>query len=175
VNDLIVGKRPDLVLSGVYRGENLAEDVTLSGTVAGAIEGMAMGVPSGMPSGMPSGPMPSGPPSFGSSDTYTQPVAPSGAFYAASAASPPQQNTQPTARREMAGPSGVDDILKTFEEVRRAEMSMSSQPANGYATQPAVAAASVMSDTHESAQTGATSQRRRKRTAPVGNTISLNV
>ena len=38
--------KPDLVLSGVNRGANLAEDVTLSGTVAGAIEGMAMGIPS---------------------------------------------------------------------------------------------------------------------------------
>jgi 5'-nucleotidase len=46
VNDLIEGARPDLVLSGVNRGANLAEDVTLSGTVAGAIEGMALGVPS---------------------------------------------------------------------------------------------------------------------------------
>ncbi|MES2033434.1 MAG: 5'/3'-nucleotidase SurE [Pseudomonadota bacterium] len=39
------GKAPDLVLSGVNRGQNLAEDVTLSGTVAGAIEGMALGIP----------------------------------------------------------------------------------------------------------------------------------
>jgi len=46
VNDLIVGPKPDLVLSGVNRGANLAEDVTMSGTVAGAIEGMALGVPS---------------------------------------------------------------------------------------------------------------------------------
>jgi 5'-nucleotidase len=45
INDLIVGKKPDLVLSGVNRGANLAEDVTMSGTVAGAIEGMALGVP----------------------------------------------------------------------------------------------------------------------------------
>lgn len=36
---------PDLVLSGVNRGANLAEDVSMSGTVAGAIEAMAMGVP----------------------------------------------------------------------------------------------------------------------------------
>lgn len=42
---LIPGQRPDLVLSGVNRGLNAAEDVTLSGTVAGAIEGMALGVP----------------------------------------------------------------------------------------------------------------------------------
>ncbi|HET6969569.1 MAG TPA: 5'/3'-nucleotidase SurE, partial [Phenylobacterium sp.] len=46
INDLIPGGKPDLVLSGVNRGANLAEDVTMSGTVAGAIEGMAMGVPS---------------------------------------------------------------------------------------------------------------------------------
>lgn len=46
VNDLVPGAKPDLVLSGVNRGANLAEDVTMSGTVAGAIEGMALGVPS---------------------------------------------------------------------------------------------------------------------------------
>jgi len=46
VNDLVPGKKPDLVLSGVNRGANLAEDVTMSGTVAGAIEGMALGIPS---------------------------------------------------------------------------------------------------------------------------------
>jgi 5'-nucleotidase len=42
---LMEGGRPDLVLSGVNRGLNAAEDVTMSGTVAGAIEGMALGVP----------------------------------------------------------------------------------------------------------------------------------
>src|SRR6266850_1262919 len=36
--------RPDLLLSGVNRGRNAAEDVTYSGTVAGAIEGAALGV-----------------------------------------------------------------------------------------------------------------------------------
>ncbi|KRA59305.1 stationary phase survival protein SurE [Caulobacter sp. Root655] len=46
VQELIEGAAPDLVLSGVNRGQNIAEDVTLSGTVAGAIEGMALGVPS---------------------------------------------------------------------------------------------------------------------------------
>jgi 5'-nucleotidase len=44
VQDLIEGPNPDLVLSGVNRGLNAAEDVTLSGTVAGAIEGMALGI-----------------------------------------------------------------------------------------------------------------------------------
>jgi 5'-nucleotidase len=42
VTELMGGDRPDLVLSGVNRGANLAEDVTLSGTVAGAI---ALGIP----------------------------------------------------------------------------------------------------------------------------------
>ena len=42
---LIEGDKPDLVLSGVNRGLNAGEDVTMSGTVAAAIEGMALGVP----------------------------------------------------------------------------------------------------------------------------------
>lgn len=45
IHDLVTGAKPDLVLSGVNRGANLAEDVTMSGTVAGAIEAMALGVP----------------------------------------------------------------------------------------------------------------------------------
>ena len=45
LEDLIKDGRPDLVLSGVNRGHNTAEDVTMSGTVAGAIQGMALGVP----------------------------------------------------------------------------------------------------------------------------------
>src|SRR5271157_3455041 len=35
----ILTDAPDLVLSGVNRGQNVAEDVTYSGTIAGAIEG----------------------------------------------------------------------------------------------------------------------------------------
>src|ERR1700747_2795828 len=38
--------RPDLILSGVNRGRNAAEDVTYSGTVAGAMEGTVLGIPS---------------------------------------------------------------------------------------------------------------------------------
>jgi 5'-nucleotidase len=37
---------PDLVLSGVNRGQNVAEDVSYSGTVAGAIEGTVLGITS---------------------------------------------------------------------------------------------------------------------------------
>lgn len=46
VQELVEGARPDLVLSGVNRGQNIAEDVSLSGTVAGALQGMALGIPS---------------------------------------------------------------------------------------------------------------------------------
>jgi 5'-nucleotidase len=40
------GAPPDVILSGVNRGANLAEDVTYSGTVSAAIEGALAGVPS---------------------------------------------------------------------------------------------------------------------------------
>jgi len=42
----IMKEMPDLVLSGVNRGRNCAEDVTYSGTVAGAMEGAVLGIPS---------------------------------------------------------------------------------------------------------------------------------
>ena len=124
------------------------------------------------------------------------PPPPTGAFFGSSAAAQaeprmPQAQTQaqaqaaqkPTARREMAGPSGVEDILKTFEEVRRAE----SQAMPVYTSQqPAVeatmrGAASVMTDDmsySESINTGTGSaggRRRRRAQPPSGSTISLNV
>lgn len=37
---------PDLVLSGVNRGQNIAEDTSFSGTVAAAMFGMQLGIPS---------------------------------------------------------------------------------------------------------------------------------
>lgn len=46
VRHVLSDKRPDLVLSGVNRGQNLAEDVLYSGTVAGAMEGAIIGIPS---------------------------------------------------------------------------------------------------------------------------------
>ena len=46
VRHLMSEARPDLILSGVNRGQNVAEDVSYSGTVAGAIEGTILGVPS---------------------------------------------------------------------------------------------------------------------------------
>ncbi len=44
VRHILRDKRPDLVLSGVNKGANMAEDVTYSGTIAGAFEGTQMGI-----------------------------------------------------------------------------------------------------------------------------------
>lgn len=46
VRHIIADARPDLVLSGVNLGHNIADDVTYSGTIAGAIEGTLLGIPS---------------------------------------------------------------------------------------------------------------------------------
>jgi 5'-nucleotidase len=40
----VMPEKPDLVLSGVNSGANLADDVTYSGTVAGAMEGTLLGI-----------------------------------------------------------------------------------------------------------------------------------
>ena len=44
IRRLLADRKPDLVLSGVNSGANMADDVTYSGTVAGAIEGTLLGV-----------------------------------------------------------------------------------------------------------------------------------
>lgn len=44
--DKILPEKPDLILSGVNNGQNLAEDITVSGTIAAAFQGMSLGVPS---------------------------------------------------------------------------------------------------------------------------------
>jgi 5'-nucleotidase len=46
VRHILTDRKPDLVLSGVNRGSNVAEDVTYSGTVAGAMEGAVLNIPS---------------------------------------------------------------------------------------------------------------------------------
>lgn len=120
-----------------------------------------------------------------------------GAFFGSSAqqqAPPMAQMPQPvaamepprqTARREMKGPSGVDDILRTFEEARRNEAmdgTVGLGPQVDAAQQPALAAAieiqSMVSGDDigsmaESTRTGRSG--RRRRAAPIGNTVSLNV
>jgi len=44
VRHILLDHPPDLVLSGVNHGSNLAEDVTYSGTIAAAIEGTLLGI-----------------------------------------------------------------------------------------------------------------------------------
>ena len=102
-----------------------------------------------------------------------------------------QAAAQGKGRREMSGPSGagVEDILKTFEEVRRAEMESIGRappPSNNFAApptqqQPALVAVSELQSVAsedfgsqgESVRTGG--GRRRGRRAPVGNMVSLDV
>jgi hypothetical protein len=187
--DDVLKKNPELAR------QMAAAAASQAGPGFGNFMGMAMGVPQQQQQQDPSA-------SASASASASVPSSPVGAFFGASAASPgpptyaqmmqpqvvlQQQATQrPTARREMAGPSGVDDILKTFDEVRRAEMAAATfQPATGVLTQPAVAAAmsSSLSATDdlqsqaESARTGATGTlrpRRRRAQPPVGNTVSLD-
>ncbi|MFO0599277.1 MAG: 5'/3'-nucleotidase SurE [Myxococcaceae bacterium] len=45
LNHLLKKTKPDLVLSGINHGPNLADDVIYSGTVAAAMEGCILGVP----------------------------------------------------------------------------------------------------------------------------------
>jgi len=97
------------------------------------------------------------------------------------------QEPPPVRRREMRGPSGVDDILRTFDEVRRAEESPTTfnpppQSQQGYNQQPAVVAASEIQSQHSaedmgSVATGKTGAKRGggRRRAPVENAITLNV
>ncbi len=94
-------------------------------------------------------------------------------------------------RREMRGPSGVDDILKTFQEVRAAEYEshplMMPQNSSMFNQQPVMQAISEIHSINsrqddelsqlESVRTGATGQRRGRRKAvlPVANTMTLNL
>jgi 5'-nucleotidase len=41
----LVGKRPELIISGINHGSNLGDDITYSGTVAAALEGIVLGIP----------------------------------------------------------------------------------------------------------------------------------
>jgi Family of unknown function (DUF5767) len=116
-----------------------------------------------------------------------QTAGPTGAFFQSSQ---PQQMRSPQAvpqaeqqsqqpRREMRGPSNVDDILRTFEEARKQELN-EIPPSNG--SQAAVAAAVEIQSMHsddlqsaaESTRTGRTGGGRRRRVA-VGNTVSLPI
>lgn len=41
----VLDRRPDLIVSGINKGENVGHDITYSGTVAGAMEGVVFGLP----------------------------------------------------------------------------------------------------------------------------------
>jgi len=99
------------------------------------------------------------------------------------AAAPPP----PIIRNEMKGPQGMDDILKTFQEVRSAEMSPPPImiPPSQQSQQPARQAMSELSSLHsmsprstvESTVTGSTGNRRgrRKVAVPTGNMVTLDL
>jgi hypothetical protein len=114
-----------------------------------------------------------------------------GAFFQApNSAMPMAAAAAPQVRREMKGPSNVDDILQTFKEVREAETGshpmFSPPPANSSPLPPANRGASqalqelqsLASDDVQSmgsSATGRTGNRKRKAQLPMGNTMSLNV
>ena len=116
-----------------------------------------------------------------------------GAFFGANGSAPVQtpqsvaaMEQRPTARREMKGPSGVDDILKTFEEVRRNEVldgtAMSpqigrsvraeEQPAMSHAIDMQSMASDDIGSTTESARVRRAG---RRRATPLGGVMELNV
>ena len=110
---------------------------------------------------------------FGSNGSNAPPMAQMP--QAVAAMEPPRQ----TARREMKGPTGVDDILKTFEEVRRNDvLEGNSVGQQDQMNQPAFNAAieiqSMASDDIGS-MTESVRGRRRRKVVPLGNTMELNV
>jgi 5'-nucleotidase len=46
INGILNNTKPDIIVSGINRGENLGDDITYSGTVSAAIEGTLLGIPS---------------------------------------------------------------------------------------------------------------------------------
>ena len=151
----------------------------------GNFMGAAMGMPQqGMPQAPPQMPMGPGPFYQASNGMMAPPMPQMPQGMAA-------QNAPSVQRREMRGPSGVDDILKTFQEVRSAELEsnpiMMPTSQSIFSQQPAMQAAAEIQSIHsrqedelsqlESVRTGATGQRRGRRKAaiPVGNTMTLNL
>jgi 5'-nucleotidase len=46
IHEFMTDRKPDILLSGINRGPNLAEDITYSGTASAAMEGAMLGIPS---------------------------------------------------------------------------------------------------------------------------------
>jgi len=148
----------------------------------GNFMGMAMGMPQGGMGGNP-------PPNMPASAMAMDPPGTTGGFFGNNSRAPPNPSPMAEAaanvggRREMKGPSGVDDILRTFEDVRRAEMEtigVRTMPVNTQQQQPAMVAVSelqsVASDEYSQADSTRSGRRGRgRRPAPVGNTVSLDV
>ena len=152
----------------------------------GNFMGAAMGVPQGPPVNMaPQMPMGGPGPFYQASNGMGAPPMPQMPQSMAA------QNSAPVQRREMRGPSGVDDILKTFQEVRAADLEsnplMMPQGSPIFTQQPAMQAINELASIHsqqddelselQSVRTGATGQRRGRRKAaiPVANTMTLNL
>ena len=118
-----------------------------------------------------------------------QGISTTGQFYQTNPVQMPQQMAaapQQVQRREMRGPTGVDDILKTFQEVRATELEHPIMiPQSPVFNQPAMQAVSEIASNHsdeilsqvDSIHSGTTVQRRGRRKAvnPVGNTMTLNL
>ncbi len=153
----------------------------------GNFMGAAMGVPQGPPVSTPQPVQMNNPGPFyqASNGMNAPPIPQMPQNMAASSSAPPQ-------RREMKGPSGVDDILKTFQEVRSAELDISpiAIPSSGPAMyqQPVLQAVSeipsivstprsdISGETIRTSASGVRGGRgRRKPTAPVANTMTLNL
>lgn len=164
----------------------------------GNFMGMAMGMPGMPPPGAQGMGGNQAPPNMPASAMAMDPPGPTGGFFGSSGRSPanPSQMSSgsagvavdPGQRREMKGPSGVDDILRTFEDVRKAEMEsigVRSMPINvtmPTQQQPAMVAVSelqsVASDEYsqaDSTRSGMNRRRAGRRPAPVGSTVSLDV
>lgn len=149
----------------------------------GNFMGAAMGVPQQMPQ-MPQMPM-NGTGSFYQASNSMNSPPPAPQMPQSMAAAP----SVSAPRREMKGPSGVDDILKTFQEVRAAEVDAfpTVVPTPIFTQQPAIQAVQEINSIHSTPMSqistdttrtvGGTQRRggRRKATIPDGNTIALNL
>jgi len=196
----------DVLKSNPMLAKQMAQAAaTQAGPGFGNFMGMAMGMPSpssgaGFGGGSGFGGNQS-PPNMPASAMAMDPPGPTGGFFGNNARSPPNPSPLVQAanavtaagpngsRREMKGPSGVDDILRTFEDVRRAEMEtigVRTMPNNSFVqpeqnNQPAMVAVSelqsVASDEYSQADSTRSGMRRGRgrRPAPVGASLSLDV
>ena len=173
--DDILKNNPDLAKQFAAAAANQA------GPGFGNFMNMAMGGAQQAPQGAPVG----GGSPFGSSAQAAAQAAQESQARVRAEMGPPQgvaamEPPRQTARREMRGPSGVDDILQSFAEARRNEsMDGSAFPEVPVNPQPAMAAAieiqSMGSDDIGSTTESKAGGGRRRRRQAVGNTLSLNV